>query len=298
MGDMHAPDLRSTADLRAEGWTTQSLSDAVRAGSLVRVARGVYSPPPASPLQAHRVRAAALTQVRPGAALSHVSAAAWHGLPVRPSALGTVHLTAGGTLHGRCEAGVHLHQTRLSDADTEVVAGVRVTTLTRTVADLARCEPYAWGVIAADAALARGVAPSSLQQQVDLGRGRHGNALLARVLRFADGRSGSPAESLSRVSLARAGLPAPVLQCPVLDAAHGWVATGDFGWPGVRVIGEVDGRTKYADADRGRSATDVIMAEKRREELIRDCGWQVTRWGWDVAGDHVRLGVHLRHLLG
>lgn len=178
---MYPPDLRSTAELRAEGWTTQTLADAVRAGSLVRVARGVYSPPSPSPLHEHRTRAAAIAHLKAGAVLSHVSAAVWHGLPVRPTALTTVHLTTDRGLHGRREPGVHLHQSRLLPDDIEVGDGVRVTTLARTVADLARCEPYAWGVIAADAALARGAEASALEEQFARGRGRHGNALLGRV---------------------------------------------------------------------------------------------------------------------
>lgn len=293
-------DLRTTADLRREGWTTRTIGDAVRSGALVRVARGVYTGSVAStPLQEHLARAAAAVRGWAGGpVLSHISAAAWHGLPVRPAALAVVHLTYDAGVHGKRTAGVQLHQKRLGAHEVEVRDGVRLTTLERTVADLARSEPYSWGVIAADAALARGVEPVALQEQFVRGRGRHGNALLGRVLALADGRSGSPAESLSRVSMARAGLPAPVLQCEVLDAGGGWVASGDFGWPDVRVIGEVDGRTKYEDPDRGRSASDVIMAEKRREELIRDCGWQVTRWGWEVASDHVRLGVHLRQAFG
>jgi hypothetical protein len=52
------------------------------------------------------------------------------------------------------------------------------------------------------------------------------------------------------------------------------IGFADFAWPGV--VGECDGRLKYADRD-------VLWAEKRREDRIRALGLRVIRWGWDDA---------------
>lgn len=94
------------------------------------------------------------------------------------------------------------------------------------------------------------------------------------MLAFADGRAESPGESLSRVAIVRAGLPAPELQFEIhLPDGGGWVATSDFAWPEHGVVGERDGREKYAaDPRRGRTAADVIMGEKDRDALIIECG--------------------------
>lgn len=149
--------------------------------------------------------------------------------------------------------------------------------------------------MAADAALRRQVDRAVWLEYVEHGRRVRGNRRLGEVVAFADGRSESALESMSRVSIARAGLPAPVLQQPVRDANGGWIADGDFGWPDVAVIGESDGKEKYVvDPNRDKTAADVIVAEKNRDTLIEQCGWRVVRWSWGLATDHVALGSKLR----
>ena len=44
----------------------------------------------------------------------------------------------------------------------------------------------------------------------------------------------------------------------------------------------------------GESATDVVVREKRREDLLRALGWQVVRWVWD---DLYRFGPIAEELL-
>ncbi|GAA3610915.1 hypothetical protein [Microlunatus ginsengisoli] len=39
---------------------------------------------------------------------------------------------------------------------------------------------------------------------------------------------------------------------------------------------------KYGELLRpGETAADVVLAERRREQAIRDQGWQVARWLWE-----------------
>ncbi len=111
---------------------------------------------------------------------------------------------------------------------------------------------------------------------------------------FADGRSESPAESLSRVQFDRMGIPPPEVQYEIRD--HGlFVARSDFAWPAQRLVGECDGKGKYGKRlAEGETPEDVIMREKRREEQIRQAGWWVVRWGWAEACDGFRLATLVR----
>jgi hypothetical protein len=69
----------------------------------------------------------------------------------------------------------------------------------------------------------------------------------------------------------------------------------DFGWPGLRTVGEFDGRVKYVRLLRpGQDPGDVVFEEKRREDDLRDAGLQVVRWGWDDLGDFDLVAARLR----
>ena len=80
-------------------------------------------------------------------------------------------------------------------------------------------------------------------------------------------------ETLSRLRLVRAGLDEPELQREFRDAA-GLIGYADMFWESLGVIGEADGRLKYATAD-------DIFREKLREDRLRALGYVVVRWTWD-----------------
>ena len=82
-----------------------------------------------------RAQTAALLAMRPGAALSHASAAALWGLSVRVD--GAIHVTVPGVAGGN-PAGVRAHRsTILTPADLRIRAGLPVTDPARTMLDLA-----------------------------------------------------------------------------------------------------------------------------------------------------------------
>ncbi len=92
----------------------------------------------------------------------------------------------------------------------------------------------------------------------------------------------------------RLSVSAPQLQFPITREGHTG-AVVDFAWPELEVVGEVDGRIKYGELLRpGQTTADVVMAEKRREERIRQAGWWICRWGWSEANDPRALGILLR----
>ena len=117
------------------------------------------------------------------------------------------------------------------------------------------------------------------------------------MIDFADPRAESPLESVSRVTMLRAGLPTPDLQVEIIDES-GWVATCDFGWREFGVVGEADGAGKYAPAlAQGQSPQQAVAATLARDEGIRRSGWWPSHWGWATAGDVHRLGEQLRAAL-
>ncbi len=174
------------------------------------------------------------------------------------------------------------HVCRLDPSEVTEVDGVRVTTATRTILDLGRLTGFVPALIAADAALNRLMTTTDLLSAgLDDMSGTRGCRNAARVIAFADGRSESVGETRSRVLLAEARLPAPELQVAVYAPDGRFLGRGDFGYPAKRVLGEFDGRIKYGRLLRqGQSAGDVVFDEKRREDALRDAGWQVARWTW------------------
>ncbi len=187
---------------------------------------------------------------------------------------------------GARNARLHLHVARLPDDEITALGAVATTTVTRTVVDLARSESFEAAVVTADAALRLGLTSAPLLRDC-LARmgGVPGVRAAARVLAFADGLSESVGESRSRVVLQRLRLPRPDLQVRVLSEDRTPIGRCDFGWRAHHTVGEFDGRVKYGRLLRpGQSPGDAVFEEKRREDEIRDHGWQVARWTWaDLA---------------
>ena len=292
---MDLPMLLSRSQLRAVGYSDGELRQLLRTGELTAVRRGSYlrGAPPDDAEARHAVAArAALDHLGPGAACSHVTAAVLHGLPVWRTSLQRVHLTRRcGRSGSRANARVHVHAAPLRPDETCVLSDMPVTSLDRTLIDLARTVPFEEAVVMADAAL-RGepsrrepVAPAALSEALARAARWRGARAAGRAIAFADGRSASVGESRSRVAISLAGLPAPVLQWKVTDHTGQLIGYTDFGWPQLRTVGEFDGRIKYGRLLRpGQDPGDAVFAEKRREDRLRDQGLEVVRWSWrDLA---------------
>lgn len=276
------PDLQSTASLRLTGVGPNDLAKEVTSGTLVRVRRGFYRT--AGDLEAeagHRLLIrATLPDLEPDAALSHGSAAILHGLPVPRTQLGRVAVSRQRRGRGHVSVGVHERGCPLPPCDVTVVDEVVVTSLARTVVDLARTLPFDWGVAVADAALRSGLDRGDLLVQVGRSRRWPGNRRARAVAAFADPAAESPGESRSRAILAIAGLPAPLLQYEVRSDGR-LLGRSDFCWEEHGVLGEFDGLAKYGRLVRpGERPEDVVVREKIREDDLRAAGWGVSRWTW------------------
>lgn len=278
--------LVTTAQLASAGLTAADIRSSVNLGRLTRIRRGVYrSGEMLEPAAEHlRLLHGTALAVDTGSVFSHESAGVVHGLPVPRDSLRRANMIRRSEGHGKSTHCLRVRKMVLADDDVETVAGVQVTNLARTAADLARTQPFEWGVAACDAALRLGLDRNLLWESVTRHKRLRGGPRARAVVAFADARSESPAESISRAQFALQGIPTPELQFEVINEHGVVVARTDFAWPELGLVGEVDGRSKYGTLlAPGHTPEMAIMNEKRREEEIRLAGYWLVRWDWALC---------------
>ncbi len=271
----------------------------VKAGRLVRVRRGAYrlpaGPHPRSPgpgpgpgveadvpapvLREREVRrrlTALAGQLTTEFWFSHESAALVWDLAVVHLA-DEVHLTQRFPQNGQTDPLVRRHCAALPPADRQLRGGLPVTGIDRTVVDCLTSLPGPRALVVVDSALRAGVRHDDLERRLRARAGYRGVRTGRQVLAWADGRSESPGESLTRWVVLSGGLPVPEPQL--------WVQTHlgrfrvDLGWAAERVAVEFDGAVKYTDP-RGGSAVEALLAEKRRHDALHEAGWLTLRVTW------------------
>ncbi|WP_309066957.1 type IV toxin-antitoxin system AbiEi family antitoxin domain-containing protein [Microbacterium sp.] len=304
--------LLSRTQLLASGMTERQLRADVQAGLLIRLHRGFYAPAAVLrdlwPEGRHLLRVLAVhaASPAPGPVFSHTSAAVVHGHPLYVTTEPPVQVVINGRRHSRIEAGVIRRDMAVAEADIVDVDGIRVTSLPRTVADIARTMPREAAVAHADSALRSFAVVGNVQdaeaaehwRRTTLERvavGTRGARQARWVLHFADGRAQLPGESVSRLHLHTLGYTRLDLQIRVVGSAGDeyWL---DFGFLGVKSFGEFDGLGKYTDADMraGLSMEDVLIREKLREDDVRGVtGWGFARWGHEHIRTADTLGRRL-----
>jgi len=272
-------------DLTSIGADDRPLRRAFGAGELARLRRGVYVDRDAFTSidddRGYDLRiAAALATRRSDAPLSHYSAARLWGLPIVGRWPTEVHFRVPSDSGRRSASGVIVHRAEWDPLEQDEVRGTSVTTLRRTLVDLAEIAPFRDAVAAIDSALAGSRIEKEQLLRTLTPSPRAGSARARRAIAFASGEAASPGESFSRVLMHECGFPEPQLQ-----ARFEWDGTtrfADFWWPELRLVGEFDGRAKYFDATLtgGRSTEQVFWAEKLRENEFRDAGLRLVRWTW------------------
>jgi hypothetical protein len=277
--------VRGTA--RSSGERT-AISRDVERGLLLRIGPGRYVERIAfeslSPEQQHIVRLRAADAVSPEPLLfSHWSAAVLFELPVLRARLRTAHVTIpeGSDLHRQ---GVSPHRHRVEDDEIVLVRGLRVTTIWRTVVDVADASTFEEGVMVTDRALLMDVERDRLEQAADAVADRRSSGRIAQVVAFGDPGGESPAESRFRVSSMRGGFEPPELQHHVRlgDGSGAWID----GWYRRFDVGvEVDGEQKYLDAAMAPEGSGpAVITEKRREDEVRLHIRALVRPGWVQSG--------------
>lgn len=244
-------------------------------GRLARLRQGVYAERSlVEAAAAHERAALEVAAVRLTTGVDLVAAARTaalvHGLPVlgRPQTSERVERRELRPRH-------HGSSTTIAPGDVVDVLGVPVTSLSRTAVDVARRRGFAAGLVTADAVLARGESRETLLATVAACRGWSGSRTARRVVELADALSESALESLGRARFVEHGLP-PSEQQVLLGDARGPIGRVDHYWAQHRTVAEADGALKYA------SPTDLFR-EKRREDRLRDAGFEVVRYTWDEA---------------
>jgi hypothetical protein len=269
--------------LAAAGTSRTQVRRLVNAGRLVVVRRGVYTSARRAAVsesdkrRAHVLQVAAvLASCNFPAVASHRSAALIHGLDlIGKQGTETVTVTRSpGTGGSRSlRKGVNTHAAELPVRHLDVCDGIRLTSVARTVVDLARTCSFREGVVVADSALRTGQITVPKISEVISDCARWPGVRRARaVAAFSDHRSESALESIGRVVFSEYRLPAPALQVWV-GGDLGVVGRADYFWPRYRTIAEADGAVKYADP-RG------AMRQLDRDARLRDAGFEVVHFTW------------------
>ncbi|GGK35579.1 hypothetical protein GCM10010124_30350 [Pilimelia terevasa] len=234
----------------------------------------VASPGHPRPGRRAAIRAVQLS-LGPDAVLVHDTAAEWFGLVARHDGA-PVHVAAPGR-RGRAagpRGAAVVHQWAVPAAARTTVAGLRVTTARRTVADLLRVAARDDAVAVLDAALHRSlVGADDLAALPALLRGRRGAVAARARLALADGRAACGLETLVRLRCVDGGVPPEELQVPVRDRAGRIVTRGALGWPSRGLIVEADGVPGHRDAA-------ALDAARQRHNRIADAGWRMLRFAW------------------
>jgi predicted transcriptional regulator of viral defense system len=242
----------SRAQLIAVGVGPHGISERVRTGRLHRLHRGVFAVGQRSlRVEAHWL--AAVLACGTGAVLSHSTAAALWGL--RPSASATAHVTIPSRNGRPRRAGIRVHRSsRLALEEVTITEGIPVTTVARTLLDLADVLPMQALKRAIDEAEYRRLFDlTSLTAAVQNSPGRRGGLVLDLTSGPAQ-RTRSPLEDRLLDLIDRHGLPPPRVGIRIAGYEV------DFAWPDHKLIVETDGGA----AHRRRSAFESDRLRDRR----------------------------------
>jgi len=257
----------SRHQLLEAGLSRAMVGERYRAGRLIPLHRGVYA------VGHRRLRRegywmAAVLAVGPGAALSHREAAALHGF--RPSNRPRIDVSAPA---GRTVPGIEVHRVRrLDPADITTVNGIPVTTVARTLVDLA-------DVVNAES-LAKALNEAERSNLMDLrgihmararARGRTGPgparlaAAMAELEAHATTLIRSPLEVAFLTLIEQGGLPRPRTNAPL----NGHEV--DAYWPDLKLIVELDGW-------RFHNTRQDFQRDRERDRDLTAAGQRVVRF--------------------
>lgn len=252
--------------LAALGLSRRAVSHRAARGKLHRIHRGVYAV--GHPLVSRRGRwMAAVLACGPRAALSHAAAAAlWELRPSSATRIDVIVPTTG----GRARSGLRVHRTpTLRPGETTARDGIRVTTVARTLLDLASSLPRRGLERALDQAEVLELFDlRELRAVAEAHAGERGAARLARALEHHTAGTTLTRSALEERLLA-------VVQSAGLERPRGnaWVAglEVDFLFAARRLVVEVDGYRYH----RTRSAFE---RDRERDAILARAGYRVLRF--------------------
>lgn len=266
----------SRAQLLERGWTDAEIEWRTGAGRLHHLHTGVYA-------VGHRLVSrearwmTALLASETEAVLSHWSAAAlWR---IRPNSRSTADVT--GPSRSRSWGAIRRHVSRVPADERTIEQGMPVTTVPRTIFDLAATQPVDLvEAMVREAEHLRLHDRLSLRDLVARYPGRRGarrvRLALERLEALPAARLRSPLEERFKPFLRRHRLPTPRF--------NDWIVLGakrfqvDCHWPGSGQIVELDGWKAHGT----RSA---FRDDRARDRALRVAGYSVTRISWAQLDD-------------
>lgn len=269
--------------LIALGLSRQAIDHRVRCGRLHRLHRGVYAVGHKRLTQRGRWMAAVLAGGE-SAFLSRRSAAVlWNLLPHG----GDIHVTAPRELRNR--DGIKFHSQPLQFDEVTIHDGIPVTTVARTLLDLAQTVDLERALNEAE--YRRMTDATGLVQLLDRYPRRSGAPALRQLLdgRFV-GRTRSELEHRFLALVEEHGLPRPELNADLELAPGRWIQP-DCLWRDARLIVELDGRAAH-------DTTSRFDSDRERDRLLALASFAVIRVTWThlTTRPH-RLAADLEELI-
>jgi very-short-patch-repair endonuclease len=271
------------------GVSRRAVAARLRSGRLHRVHAGVYLVGHQT-ISRHGRWMAAVLASGPGAVLSHWSAAAlW---VIRPNSRTVIDVTD--PVKSRTWDGIRRHHKALPFDEITVKEGIPVTTVPRTIFDLAATEPL--DVVKAllrEAEFRELHDRLSLRDLVERYPGRRG---IRRVKAALEALKDEPVDERKSRLEDRFD---PFLRCHSLRRPHfnHWILVGDKRfqvdclWPDQRQIVELDGWE-------GHKTRTAFREDRARDRKLRVAGYGVTRLTWNQLDDEAEtIAADLRALL-
>lgn len=247
---------------------------------------------------ANRREATRLYQERPGRqvgdhvyAISHHAAAALHGFSRYPE--GPLELTVTRAVRSPPSLQVHRVDVLLPEKDVVDVDGLSVTSIPRTLVDLAMAEADEDVRASVEQALSRRwMKLEELEKAIRRAGRRPGVTFLKALVkeyRGGDGPAESELESRVFELFEQAGLPRPLRQQRV--RVGGQRRRLDFLIPGTRVVIEADGYAHH-------SSPEAFEEDRQRTNALLARGFKVLHWTWaGLHDDPQRLLTELLQVL-
>jgi predicted transcriptional regulator of viral defense system/very-short-patch-repair endonuclease len=269
------------------GFETGAIRRRLRGGRLHRLYDGVYA-------VGHRVLSregrwmAAVLFCGDGAVLSHRSAAAHWG--IRGGGVARIHVTS--PSKSRSRGAIRRHYSLLPADEMTEHEGIPVTTVPRTIFDLAAEEPQGVEAMLREAEYRQLYDRLSLPQLLERYPRRRGAPSVRTALALiheTPGRIESTFEERFAAFLDRHRLRRPHFNACLEVAGHR--CRVDCLWPDVREIVELDGWD-------GHSTRSAFREDRARDRRLRAAGYSITRLAWsqlDTEPD--QIAADLRALL-
>ena len=277
----------SIGQLRALGLTPWAITRRVAAGHLHPLHRGVYAVGHTA-IGRHGRWLSAVLACGPGAALSHRDAGMLSGLP--GALRGRIDVTTPRRGRG-ARPGIELHRVRaLAPQDVTVREGIPVTTIARTLVDLAdvlsiRDLQRAFH----EAEVLRLLDARAVTQAAKRVIGRPGLHRIDALIEHPAAPLRSELERRFLTLCHTAGLPTPEVNSTI--HAAGRSIEVDFHWPAQRLVVETDGAAAHA-------TRRAFEEDRRRDVELTIAGLRVVRFTWrritDTPGE---VGAALAALL-